>query len=72
MRVLFPKGSDFEAAAYDLFDSLDQVDAAARALLRAGMLERTDDGRLAAVRDLSDADVAFAVSADRARIEGED
>lgn len=73
MAVLFQKGADFEAEALrsDLFQSMEQIEQAGRALLAAGLLARDEDGRLVAVREISESDLAFIVSAEHKRVEGE-
>ena len=67
-EIVYRKGESFEEVALrdDTFQSLDQLLLAAQALEQAGFLRRTTDadgreGHLV-VRDITGADLAFAVS----------
>jgi len=66
--VVFRAGDHFEEVALhdDAFQSMDQITLAARALEKAGFLRRATDeqGRESylVVRDITGADLAFAVS----------
>ena len=75
--VVFRAGDHFEEVALhdDAFQSMDQITLAARALEKAGFLRRATDeqGRESylVVRDITGADLAFAVSRAHKRAEGE-
>ncbi|HLC05024.1 MAG TPA: hypothetical protein VJK02_18480 [Anaerolineales bacterium] len=76
-EVLYRQGDHFEEVALrdDTFQSMDQITLAARALERGGFLRRVRDeqGRESylIVRDITGADLAFAVSRAHKRAEGE-
>ncbi len=66
--VIFRAGDHFEEVALhdDAFQSMDQITLAARALEKAGFLERTSDEQghegYVVVRDITGADLAAVVS----------
>jgi hypothetical protein len=73
-EVRYRKGAYFDEEAVwdDAFQSMDQIMAAARALERAGFVVReSTEGRDAylIVKDITGADLAFAVSRDHRQIE---
>ncbi len=73
-EVLYRKGTYFEEEAVwdDAFQSMDQILQAAQALERAGfVVRRAEEGREAylIVKDITGADLAFAVSRDHRQVE---
>ena len=76
-EVIYRQGDHFEEVALrdDAFQSMDQITLAARALERGGFLRRVRDeqGRetYLIVRDITSADLAFVVSREHKRAEGE-
>ena len=67
-EVIYRQGDHFEEVALrdDAFQSMDQITLVARALEKAGFLRRVTDKRgresYLVVRDITGADLAFAVS----------
>lgn len=73
-EILYRKGTYFDEEAVwdDAFQSMDQILQAAQALERAGFVVRkTEEGREAylIVKDITGADLAFAVSREHKQME---